>query len=289
MSNLVHEQESSPLQIPLSPRAVLRMTGPDRLRFLSGQVSQDVSLATETEAAYTCVLNAKGQLDAVCHIRIYEDSYLIDAPIELREHLMARLDRYLIADDVEILDESDDWAITHLLNYPDRPVGKLSWVTKRLGERGLDIFSRTGLPIEGVGVATEDYYEALRALHVIPKWGSELQFSQLPQEAGLENDTISYAKGCYIGQEVVSRMKRAGKVPRHLTKFLVSSDTNPPCPIYSNGLEAGEITTVTDLLSGEPGSFALGYRRRRFNQTESFSLLPETDSPANDQVRVRNS
>lgn len=289
MSNLFLEQESSPLQIPLPPRVVLRMTGPDRFRFLSGQVSQDVSLATETEAAYTCVLNAKGQLDAVCYIRIYEDSYLIDAPIELREHLMARLDRYLIADDVEISDESDDWAITHLLNYPDHQAGKLSWFTKRLGERGVDIFSRTELSIEGVAVATKDYYQALQVFHGIPKWGSELQFGQLPQEAGLEGDTISYAKGCYIGQEVVSRMKRAGKVPRHLTKFLVSCDTKPPCPIYSNGLEAGEITSATDIMFGESGHLALGYRRRKFNQSESFSLLPEVDSPANNQVRVRNS
>ena len=287
MSNPFLKQDRSPLQIPLSPRAVLRMSGPDRFRFLSGQVTQDVSLATTTEAAYACVLNAKGQLDAICYIRADEDSYLIDAPIELREHLLTRLERYLIADDVEIRDESDDWAITHLINYDERPTGELFWLTKRLGEQGLDIFSRTELQVEGVTIATEKHYEGLRTFRGIPKWGSELYFGQMPQEAGLENDTISYAKGCYIGQEVISRIKRAGKVPRYLTKFLVPPGTNPPCPIYSNGIEAGEITTVADLLPGESAHLALGYRRRKFKEAESFDLRPDAEAPESSQATVR--
>ena len=287
MSNPFLELDSSPLQIPLSPRAVLRMSGPDRFRFLSGQVTQDVSLATTTEAAHACVLNAKGQLDAICYIRAYEDSYLIDAPIELREHLLTRLERYLIADDVEIRDESDDWTITHLLNYDEPLTGGLVWLTKRLGEQGLDIFSRTELQVERVATATEMHYEGLRTFRGIPKWGSELYFGQMPQEAGLEDDTISYAKGCYIGQEVISRMKRAGKVPRYLTRFLAPPGTNPPCPIYSNGVEAGEITTVADLLPGDSAHLALGYRRRKFKEAESFDLRPDAEAPESSQAAVR--
>ena len=287
MSTAFPGLDRSPLQIPLSPRVVLRMSGPDRFRFLSGQVTQDVSLATETEAAYACVLNAKGQLDATCHIRSCEDSYLIDAPIELREHLMSRLERYLIADDVEIEDESDHWVVTHLLNHPERPINELSWLTKRLGAQGLDIFSRSESEIEGLPIATDEQYEYLRTLHGIPKWGSELDFGQMPQEAGIENETISYSKGCYIGQEVISRMKRAGKVPRYLTKFIVPPGTNPPCTIYHNGLPAGEITTVVDLLAAESASLALGYRRRKFKDTESFDLQPGTEAPGSFQVTVR--
>tara|TARA_Y100001933_G_C18963473_1_gene549208 strand:- start:172 stop:1041 length:870 start_codon:yes stop_codon:yes gene_type:complete len=288
MSTAFPGQDDAPLQIPLSPRVVLRMSGSDRFRFLSGQVTQDVSLATETEAAYACVLNAKGQLDATCHIRAYEDSYLIDAPIELREHLMSRLERYLIADDVEIEDESHHWVVTHLLNYSERPINELSWLTKRLGEQGIDIFSRSELEIEGFPIATEDHYEYLRTFRGIPEWGSELHFGQMPQEAGIENDTISYAKGCYIGQEVISRMKRAGKVPRYLTKFLVPPGTNPPCTIYHNGLPAGEITTVADLLPAESASLALGYRRRKFKDAESFDLQPEAEPSGSFQATVRN-
>ena len=283
------EDETLPLQVPLSPRTVLRLSGPDRFRFLSGQVTQDVSLATETEAAYTCILNARGQLDAVCHIRVHEGSYLIDAALELRGHLMERLDRYIIADDVELSDESDAWAVTHLINLPDVPTGTLGWRTKRLSEQGIDIFSHAGTSLEGIEASSVSHYEGLRTLHGIPRWGHELHFGQMPQEAGLEDDTISYAKGCYIGQEVISRMKRAGKVSRYLTKFFVPPGVSPPCSIYSAGVEAGEITTVTDFLRGDSGRLALGYRRRRFMEIDSFSLLHDQDSPEADRVTVRTS
>ena len=155
------------------------------------------------------------------------------------------------------------------------------------GEQGLDIFSRSESEIEGLPIATDEQYEYLRTLHGIPKWGSELDFGQMPQEAGIENETISYSKGCYIGQEVISRMKRAGKVPRYLTKFIVPPGTNPPCTIYHNGVPAGEITTVVDLLAAESASLALGYRRRKFKDTESFDLQPGTEAPGSFQVTVR--
>ena len=195
MTEAFPDKEPSPLQISLPPRTVLRMIGPDRTRFLSGQITQDVSLATETEATYTCILNAKGHLDGVCHLRVYEDSYLLDAPLALREPLMARLERYVIADDVEIFDESDDWIITHLLAYPDYPAAALTWETTRLGERGLDIFSRSNISIEGITVATEQHHEWLRVSRGIPEWGFELHPGQMPREADLEDNTVSYDKG----------------------------------------------------------------------------------------------
>ena len=79
---------SAPVLYRLSPHTVLRLNGPDRLRFLNGQVTQDVSLATRMIGVPACVLNAKGQLEAFCHIREEGDSYLIDAPIELRDDLL---------------------------------------------------------------------------------------------------------------------------------------------------------------------------------------------------------
>ena len=286
MTEAFPDKEPSPLQISLPPRTVLRMIGPDRTRFLSGQITQDVSLATETEATYTCILNAKGHLDGVCHLRVYEDSYLLDAPLALREPLMARLERYVIADDVEIFDESDDWIITHLLAYPDYPRAALTWETTRLGERGLDIFSRSNISIEGITVATEQHHEWLRVSRGIPEWGFELHSGQMPREADLEDNTVSYDKGCYIGQEVISRMKRSGRARQYLTQFLVPPDTSTPCLLYSDGIEAGQITSMTSIKRSEQGHLALGFRRRKFMDVESFSLLPEGDSSVNERVGV---
>ncbi len=274
--------------IPLSPRTVLRLGGPDRLRFLNGQVSQDVHLASSGRAVYSCILNAKGQLEAVCHIREHGDSYLIDAPIELREDLMARLDRYIIADDVILTDESDEWVVSHLIG-PDPPDGheSLSWTAKRLALPGFDFFSRTAPPMKDLKETSLESYELDRTREGIPKWGAELTVGLLPPEAGLEKDAVSYTKGCYIGQEVISRMKHAGKVNRHLVRFFVPSGTIPPCPIYHEGAEAGEVTTVVpDPSEGE--AYALGFRRRKFTDINVFDLLAGDGSSLSRAARIRN-
>ena len=279
-----------PRFVNISPRTVLCLSGPDRLRFLNGQVTQDVSLASSGQAVYSCILNAKGQLDAVCHIREHGDRYLIDAPLELREDLLARLDRYIIADDVELTDESDEWIVSHLTcsNPPDCH-NALFWTTKRLASPGLDLFSRSSFSMKGVRETTLESYEMTRTLQGIPKWGSELTVGLLPPEAGLEKDAISYAKGCYIGQEVISRMKHAGKMNRHLVKLFVPAGTSPPCPIYHEGAEAGEVTTVVRHPSeGEAHAYALGFRRRKFSEINVFDLPTNDGSPLSRAARIRN-
>ena len=276
--------------VNISPRTVLCLSGPDRLRFLNGQVTQDVHLASRGQAVYSCILNAKGQLDAVCHIREHGDSYLIDAPIELRESLRARLDRYIIADDVELTDESDNWVVSHLLcsNPPDCH-DALFWTTKRLASTGFDLFSRSAFSMEDVKETTLESYEMDRTLQGIPQWGAELTVGLLPPEAGLEKDAISYTKGCYVGQEVISRMKHAGKVNRHLVKLFVPADTTPPCPLYHEGAEAGEVTTVIPNPSeGEAHAYALGFRRRKFNEINVFDLPAGNGSWLSRAARIRN-
>ncbi|MEC9053868.1 MAG: hypothetical protein VX633_01075 [Verrucomicrobiota bacterium] len=283
------QDDSTPALINISPRTILRLSGPDRLRFLNGQVSQDVALANNEEAVYSCLLNPKGQLDAICHIREHGDSYLIDAPLELRNDLQVRLERYMIADDVELRDESDEWSVSHLINHVPPPNDHaLCWTTKRLASPGFDLFSRSRPSVKGVEDAPLELYEMMRTLHGIPAWGAELAAGLLPPDANLERDTVSYDKGCYIGQEVISRMKRAGKTNRHLVKFIVPSSTIPPCPIYHESSEAGEITTVTRNPSERnPLSCGLGFRRRRFSEIEVFDLQSEQGATLPGAVRIR--
>jgi len=90
-------------EIPELPCAQIRVSGPDATRYLNGQLSNDVELG-EGEA---CLLNAKGQLEVYLAFQKDGDDFLIQAPISLRETLLARLDKYLIADDVTLTDESD--------------------------------------------------------------------------------------------------------------------------------------------------------------------------------------
>ena len=101
--------------LDLSARAKLRVTGADRFRFLNGQITNDLRKANETVAMEACVLNAKGKLNAHIFIAALGESFLIDAEPELRETLRARLERYVIADDVQIEDVTDEFSLFHVL------------------------------------------------------------------------------------------------------------------------------------------------------------------------------
>ena len=259
----------------LSPRTVLRLNGPDRQRYLNGQVTQDVRLANESQAVAACVLNAKGQLQAVGHIREHEDSYLIDAPLDLRDDLLARLDRYIIADDVELTDESDLWHVAHI------PGGTFSddlvqWRCSRYTQDGMDLFSREpDFPDDFAERSQEEFAIACTSAG-IPQWGAELTPGLLPPEARLEHTAISYVKGCYIGQEVISRIKHAGKTNQHLVLLEVPRGLEAPALLTHEGREAGRITSVAPSLPTT--ARALGFRRRKFSEIERFDL---SDSAGN--------
>src|ERR1700704_2546777 len=106
-----------------STRLKLRISGKDRLRFLNGQITNDVRKATPSNAIAACVLNAKGRLDAHIFLSADSDSFVIDAEPELRQALPQRLERYVIADDVQIADVSDRFSIFHVLSetLPELP------------------------------------------------------------------------------------------------------------------------------------------------------------------------
>src|SRR5580704_10695955 len=93
--------------LDLSARAKFRITGTDRFRFLNGQITNDLRKASETVAIEACILNAKGKMEAHIFVAALGDSFLMDTEPNVREKLRARLERYVIADDVEIEDVSD--------------------------------------------------------------------------------------------------------------------------------------------------------------------------------------
>ena len=98
----------------LSDRVKLRLTGSDRVRFLNGQVTNDVRKASANLSLAACVLSAKGKMDALIFIGAGEDHLFVDGDPELKDVLAARLDRYLIADDVVIEDVTEDFSLFHV-------------------------------------------------------------------------------------------------------------------------------------------------------------------------------
>jgi len=121
--------------------------------------------------------------------------------------------------------------------------------------------------------------ETRRILDGIPKWPNEIFPGILPPEANLEVRSISYTKGCYTGQEVISRMKRAGKTNRHLVKLSLDKPLIPTTSkLLIEGKEAGIITSVASHIG--QGEIALGYRLRKFEEHSEFDIA----SPSSGEI-----
>ena len=150
------ESPAESIYLDLADRAKLRLTGADRVRFLNGQVSNDVRNASPERSVYTGVMTIKGKLCADAFIHAGGDFLLVDTEPELRETLATRLERYIIADDVRIEDVTDAFALLHLIDFaadagtPKLPelraalaaLGPELWTVEsaRYGRPGTDVF-----------------------------------------------------------------------------------------------------------------------------------------------------
>jgi folate-binding protein YgfZ len=143
------------------------------------------------------------------------------------EDLEARLTRYLIADDVEVKNVSHEVSI-----------------------------AEAEIPNAGLN-------ERERIEQGIPRWGAEITEGMLPPEAGLDRTDISYNKGCYIGQEVISRIKSAGKLNRRLVKLSFEGEGKLGEFSNAEGKACGQVTSVE-------GEIGLGYLKRSAEAETEF-------------------
>ncbi len=288
------ETESLPHRgvIDLSPRTKLRLSGSDRVRYLNGQVSNDVRKATPDLALPACVTTAKGKLNALVHITLAPegDSFLIDAAPILRQSLAARLERYIIADDCALEDITDAFALLHVSGADDWPGGIRN--VHRLGGPGFDLWlppeelpgTLARLAAKGFPLLSSDEAEQLRISRAIPAWGTELTEETLPAEALLDVHAIDFHKGCYVGQEVISRIKSVGRVNRLLVALRGTGD-----------LVSGSVLTAPDgkeigSLTSSAGPLGLGFVKRDFAKpgTAILSRSPEKTLPTSCEILESN-
>src|SRR2546421_10123580 len=132
----------------LSARVKLRVSGADRLRFLNGQLTNDVRKATETNAVEACVLNAKGKMEAHLFVHAQGGSFLLDADPALRSTLQTRLERYVIADDVQLEDVTARWSIFHVTGASSPTFSNAAWIVaaNRFGSAGPGIWAGSAPP-----------------------------------------------------------------------------------------------------------------------------------------------
>jgi folate-binding protein YgfZ len=265
----------------LPSRIILRLSGSDAFRYLNGQITRDLNQLQEGETLPACILTPKGKLCAPLLIWREGADLLVEADPSLQESLLARLERYIVADDVTIFVEHSPQTI-HCFGplaaaspWKELPGLRVS----RLGEPGRD-FARSKDPHPPM--LDPAIIGRLRIERCIPSWGSELGEETLPPEAGLDRTHIDYDRGCYPGQEVISRLKSVGRVTRLLQVLQAAGNASlgVGMPVVTEeGIKVGSITSVAPEFPGE-SSTALAYLQRGAVEglTPIFALDPLTGS-----------
>ena len=278
----------------LSARLKLRLTGADRVRFLNGQVTANVTRLAAGHAMPACITTAKGKLCADAVLHAATDALLLDADASLRESLAARLERYIIADDVTLEDVTDELRLVHILGdvAPSADLADAAVCVdraRRFGRDGWDLLLRPEvfekdwpLLTASVTVLDDELLEVLRIEAGVPRWGRELTENTLPPEAGLDRTHIDYHKGCYIGQEVISRLKSVGHVNRELTGFIARTGTlTAGAQLFAPGDDehaVGTLTSVAFSFALEK-TIALGYLKRGAGFPELIARSADPTGP----------
>lgn len=262
-------------------RAMALATGDDRIDFLQGMLTNDVRAATGEQWCDAAFLTDSGKVTGMLRFLREAEQVRLDSHSWAIDGLLSGLDRYLIADDVE-LERCDDEAPLICLEGPEsgavaaavfgadlgavaamgQTAGEIGGATVQLarlseiGGDGVLVWGATDLADEAVDACAERGAqragsEALHYLRVaagIPWVGVDMGDDTLLMEMELEQ-SISRTKGCYLGQEVVERVSARGRVNRRRTGFEVATDGADPGPLPwlvedAEGAEVGSITSA---------------------------------------------
>ncbi len=249
-AELFQEIEARGGIIDLGSRAKFRFTGGDRVRYLNGQVTNDVRKAGPTQTLYACVTDAKGRIAGDVFIHATSDALMVDAEGDLRDLLGPRLEKYIIADDVELTDVTEEWHLWHVFGpaaqaFTPGENGVLK--SSRLGTDGVDIWlpNSAAPPMTDGPLLSAEVHETLRILRGIPRYPNELNGNAFPPEAGIEDRAMSFTKGCYIGQEILSRIRTTGKMPRELIQWRSQGTISAGETVFAASESTKAIGTIT--------------------------------------------
>jgi folate-binding protein YgfZ len=251
--------------VDASYRDLLRIAGEDHLRFLQGMVTQDVLALQVGAAAPAALCTAKGALVADGELVRRADDVLFDLDAGSGARAKAALERFLVADDVELSDARPLWATLELFGPRARELADKAGdgfaIDMRLGALvGVRLYvprlalgSAWGaLRTAGAVPVGFDAREAWRIEAGVARFGQDMDEQTLPLEANLER-AISYTKGCYVGQEVVARATYRGHVNWKLGALSLGPEPLPVgTELTRQGKRVGHLTSVArSILRGE--------------------------------------
>ena len=287
----------------ISNRGKLRISGKDHLKLLNGMLTNDILNIESGKGILACILTNKGKI--ITDMRAFrdEDSVYLDLEPGMNAKVAEHLLKFRLSYKAEIEDITESYGLIHIFGPGTDEFVKTSFGIEnaeldeydhvnrnghkiikinRTGETGYDILFNTGNEEQILDIISSGFapvgsraLEILRIEAGIPRFGKDMDDNTIPIEAGLWN-ALNFEKGCYVGQEVVARIKWRGRVNRHLLNFEVEGSEVPAEKdgIYSGDKQIGKITSAA--RSQALGRIiALGYIRREHkdNGTEAELLL----------------
>jgi len=287
----------------ITDRAFLRITGSDATRWLNGMVTNNITALAPGEGNYNFLLNAQGRIQGVC--TIYREPADGDATFLLKTDtsqlgtIQQTLDKFIIMDDVEISTAyekepglvfigPDVAALLLQFGMPIKGIYRFAHIT--LGKNPASVFTSAEGEIPHCEIyaskqvldtlvkslelltITPEALEAFRILSAIPKYGTDIRDRDLPQETA-QTHALHFAKGCYLGQEIVERIRSRGQVHRTFAKFTLTGELPTlPAPLTAGKKPVGELTSAARI--GDE-IIALGYIRREILDTHAEITYPD--------------
>ena len=284
----------------LSDRALVEVSGGDRVRWADGMLSNDVKAlepGPERSGCEALLLTPQGRIVADLHVLARPEALWLELPAAARDELLTRLEKFIVADDVTLHDQSGAWC-RFALEGPR----SAEWLARAAGAPPPPLAPDSGCELELAGVpalacawgwsgevayqlfapsvaadavravleaaADDDLVqgdaEALEVLRIeagLPRFGAELGQDVLPAEVGLVGRAVSVTKGCYTGQEIVARMAARDAAAHRLVGLRFDGPgAVPGDPLRADGSELGEVTSRCH--SARAGEIGLGFVRR---------------------------
>jgi folate-binding protein YgfZ len=267
-----------------SARGKLVVSGPDAVEYLQGQLTNDVEALSPGEGQYAALLDRKGHMQGDLRVlRPAEEELRLDTEAAALPAVRRHLETYKIGREVEVLDVTEELALLSLIGPRSAEIAALPPLPEHSCEEaslagidclaagtrnGLDLFVATAdahrlhvvLRDAGAVEVGEEAVEILRVEAGVPRFGAEMGAETMPAEAGIVEQTVSFTKGCYIGQETVARLHYKGRPNRLLRGLRLEEPVEAEAPLHLGDKEVGRVGTA--CVSPALGPIGLAIVRR---------------------------
>ncbi|MCG8561545.1 MAG: folate-binding protein YgfZ [Hyphomicrobiales bacterium] len=231
----------------LTDRGVIRVAGPDAPGFLQGLVTNDVEQATDSGAVYTGLLTPQGKILFDFFLVREGDGFLLDCARPVVADLVKRLTFYKLRAAVDLADESGERTVLAAWNgVPAAGDGWVVFADPRVAALGHRLIVPAGANADAT--ATEAEYHAHRIALGVPEGGRDYAFGDtFPHEAGFDQlGGVDFDKGCFVGQEVVSRMEHRGTARKRVVPIEGAGTLDAGAEITADGAPIGTVGSVAD-------------------------------------------